>query len=98
MIRQVEARIQGLAADLAKIKKYVQVVEEENTRLKEELARITLSRPPAAPEGPGEPAARGIDCLVDLYDRGFHICNLYFGGIRSGDCLFCASFIQRGRR
>lgn len=94
----METRIQDLAADLARIKRYVQSLEDENFRLKEELARIAGG----AAENGGDKGdeisgSQGMDNLVSLYDRGFHICNIYFGGIRRGDCLFCAAFLQKGK-
>ncbi|KJR99997.1 MAG: hypothetical protein VR68_07505 [Peptococcaceae bacterium BRH_c4a] len=98
MIRQMEIKMQDLAADLAKIKRQVQMLEAENTRLKDELARVLLPDLDTAQrlEGSGrEP--QGMDNLINLYDRGFHICNIYFGGVRGGDCLFCAAFMQKGR-
>lgn len=90
--------MQDLAADLAKIKRYVHLLEDENSRLKEELATRVAGpgrENPAGGAGGQDPC--GIDNLIHLYDRGFHICNVYFGGIRSGDCLFCAAFMQKGQ-
>lgn len=90
--------MQELAADLAKIKRHAHSLEEENTRLKGELARLT-GQEQDEPDTGGKPEeVGGMGNLINLYDRGFHICNLYFGGIRNGDCLFCAAFMQRDRR
>lgn len=99
MIRQMEIKIQDLAADLAKIKRFVQLLEAENTRLKDELARVSLPDPDTEKglEGTGGREPQGMDNLINLYDRGFHICNIYFGGVRGGDCLFCAAFMQKGQ-
>jgi regulator of replication initiation timing len=92
-------KVQEITRDLSKIKKYVHTLEEENLKLKGELAQQVLGGE-RGQESSGEIASagstdEGLARLTRLYEQGFHVCNLNFGSRREDQCLFCAALLQR---
>lgn len=94
-IKEIEAKLHSLLAEMQELKYEIREADEENTRLRNELAafyRADLVNGSETEEGKSGAAFTN---LLELYDQSFHICNIYFGRRRAGECLFCMAFLRK---
>ncbi|WP_423244320.1 initiation control protein YabA [Desulfallas thermosapovorans] len=92
----MEGRVQELLSEIKNMKNVVEVLETENAKLRQQLILMyEMHEDNDTGSGCSPKRVTGRQNLVNLYNQGFHICNIYFGQLREGECLFCAAFLRR---
>lgn len=93
LVKEMEIKLHTLLSEVQELKYKAREMEDENTRLRRELAAVYREGFSGGTGEGGIPG--GFFNLLALYDQDFHICNLHFGRKRAGDCLFCMAFLRK---
>lgn len=93
-IEMMEDQLRIFIEELGSLRQLVDELTEENRKLSLENAHLSERSKGHAAEK-GAPSGEAGRVLSKLYEDGYHICNVNYGGLRKGDCLFCLQSLQR---
>lgn len=93
-VAELQERIGEFYEELGAMRLQITELIEENQRLTMENANLHARASLYAEEQAPIPGEASV-FLGKLYDDGFHVCNVNYGGLRKGDCLFCMQNLQR---
>lgn len=82
--------IESLENDILETLKENTESKVENQLLREKLDKLNNHNEPAVK------TQSGLESLKQIYDSGYHICNMYYGSHRdpSSDCMFCLDILD----
>lgn len=85
--------VAGLENDMLEVLKENTELKVENQLLREKISKLDANKEPAENKS-----------LRNIYDSGYHICNMYYGSHRESgeDCMFCLdildNFVNHGQK
>ena len=91
----VEKSQKLLLEEIQRIRLEAKALEEENRRLRLQLCQAGGGDYLQVEQNGLKIQQSAQENLERLHDEGFHICHLFFGRERKGECLFCRGSLGR---
>ncbi|WP_297816505.1 DNA replication initiation control protein YabA [uncultured Lactobacillus sp.] len=98
-LKAMTKTVSGLENDMLDILKENTELKVENQLLREKIAKLDKKA-----ENPVGKSQAGLKSLRNIYNSGYHICNMYYGSHRDAgeDCMFCLdildNFVNHGQK
>lgn len=92
-IIEVEENMARLLNEIRSLRQYVEYLENENMKLKQQLCAVSETDKARVQENAAKIQKEAHENLEKLYEEGFHVCHIYFGEQMEGSCLFCNAFL-----
>ncbi|QNQ81436.1 DNA replication initiation control protein YabA [Lactobacillus sp. PV034] len=82
--------VTGLKNDLLDVLKENTELKVENQLLREKISKLDKK------ENSSSKSQAGLKSLRNIYNSGYHICNMYYGSHRDEgeDCMFCLDILD----
>ncbi|MGQ5709875.1 DNA replication initiation control protein YabA [Lactobacillus sp. PSON] len=84
--------VESLENDILETLKENTELKVENKLLREKLDKLTQ----VSKNEPVVKTQSGLESIKQIYDSGYHICNMYYGSHRdpNADCMFCLDILD----
>ena len=90
----LEKSLKLLADEAQQIRQEVRALEAENQALKNQLCQSGEGDFQQLTDNGLRIRQTARENLEKLHGEGFHVCHLFFGRQRDGECLFCRGMLQ----
>jgi len=94
-LSRVEKSLRMFQEEIQQVKQEVRLLEDENQRLRRQLCQVADGDYQQVASNSARIQQTAQENLEKLYLEDFHICHLFFGQERKGECLFCRGFLGK---